>query len=708
MRRSHELRIVIPAYNEEQRIRPTLADYCSEFRETGTVVVVANGCSDATADVVRALQAEFENLALIEIPNAIGKGGAVRVGLATGGEEYVGFADADGSTSAAEFRRLFEELRASGADALVGSRWLAASRVTTPQGGARRLASRGFNAIVRLLFGLRIRDTQCGAKLFRRSALRNVLGGLEVANFAFDIEVLVRLQQTGCRVVEAPTVWSDMAAGTKIHLLRSSWSMLKSVLRMRLRDSALWQIPMVDRFGRSGVIPVKDGRRILVFGAAEACGRALLDPFFARLRETGVAVSYAEVECGRRRLSPLRALLWYALRSPRRYDALVEIGERSRWLVPQLSIKPAFLVVTREASSRSRRRHFAGRATIIDLTNQQAHAAVETLLATVYADPSYPAVFMNTPQDFSLQYADRKTVGVAKNVKVVLNGTSERQVAGERREYRFADGRVSVVMPAFNESGLIARSLREVVATFEEFGADFEVILVDDGSHDDTHLHALRVLADHPERIRVLRYEVNQGKGNALMAGAVNARGEYVVFLDSDMDIHPSQLPTFFEIMRRTRADAVIGSKRHPQSQVKYPLIRQIYSTGYYTMVRVLFGLPLRDTQTGLKLFHAELLRDVLPRVMAKRFAFDIELLSIAHHLGYRIADAPVVLGFNRRYGRINYREVWRIFLDTLAIFYRLRVLHYYDTKHVSNGGGSAVREMSDTDAPELVKVADS
>ncbi|MBV8489898.1 MAG: glycosyltransferase [Candidatus Eremiobacteraeota bacterium] len=261
------------------------------------------------------------------------------------------------------------------------------------------------------------------------------------------------------------------------------------------------------------------------------------------------------------------------------------------------------------------------------------------------------------------------------------------------------------MMPAFNESAFIGANLREVIATFVEFGSDFEVILVDDGSHDGTYLHALRVLVDHPERVRVLHYPINQGKGTALAVGAMAARGEYVVFLDADMDLHPSQLPKFFEIMERRGADAVIGSKRHPESQIVYPLLRKIYSAGYYTMVRTLFGLPLRDTQTGLKLFRAELLRNVIPRVLAKRFAFDIEVLAIAHNLGYRIVDAPVVLGFNRQYGRINYREVWRIFLDTLAIFYRLRLLHYYDVKHDVFGLEKAfVRELSSTDAPEMLE----
>ncbi len=243
-------------------------------------------------------------------------------------------------------------------------------------------------------------------------------------------------------------------------------------------------------------------------------------------------------------------------------------------------------------------------------------------------------------------------------------------------------GKVSILMPAYNESETIARNLREVVSTFYELHADFEVILIDDGSPDRTYLHAIRVLSEHPEFVRVVRYDVNLGKGNALITGAACARGDYIVFLDADMDLHPSQLSEFFGIMRRTSADAVIGSKHHPKSNVHYPALRRCYSLGYYLFIRLLFGLPLRDTQTGLKLFKKSLLADVFPRVLAKRFAFDIELLAVANNLGYKVVDAPVQLDFRRKLNRIKANDVWRLFLDTMAIFYRLRILRYYDETH--------------------------
>jgi glycosyltransferase involved in cell wall biosynthesis len=241
------------------------------------------------------------------------------------------------------------------------------------------------------------------------------------------------------------------------------------------------------------------------------------------------------------------------------------------------------------------------------------------------------------------------------------------------------DSSFSVIMPAYNEAEFIDKNVQETVRTLSELGYRFEVIVVDDGSLDDTHKCAFRARTVHPNHVRVVRYDENLGKGNALMCGCAYATGDYVVFLDADMDLHPEQLPVLFKTLESNKADVVVGSKHHPLSRVAYPPIRRFYSIAYYTLVRLLFGLPVRDTQTGLKVFRATVLRDVLPLLLVKRFAFDIELLANAHRRGYKVVDAPVTLNFRRALGRIRYRDVVAVLKDTLAIFYRLRILHYYD-----------------------------
>jgi glycosyltransferase involved in cell wall biosynthesis len=238
---------------------------------------------------------------------------------------------------------------------------------------------------------------------------------------------------------------------------------------------------------------------------------------------------------------------------------------------------------------------------------------------------------------------------------------------------------LSILMPAYNEAQSIAENVCETVETMRGLGIDFEIVVVDDGSLDGTHTAAIDALRAWPECVRIVRCRRNEGKGNALICGTAYSKGEYVAFLDADMDLHPEQLESFFTIMKSSGADVVIGSKFHPLSKVDYPRLRRVYSFFYFMLVRSLFGLPVRDTQTGIKLFKREVLERVLPRVLVKRFAFDLELLANVHHFGYRIVEAPVVVNFNRVCSRLRLPAVWNVFVDTLAIFYRMRILRYYD-----------------------------
>jgi glycosyltransferase involved in cell wall biosynthesis len=239
--------------------------------------------------------------------------------------------------------------------------------------------------------------------------------------------------------------------------------------------------------------------------------------------------------------------------------------------------------------------------------------------------------------------------------------------------------KISVIVPAYNESALIAHNVREIQAAFSAFAPDCEIILIDDGSIDETWRRAAEADRSGGKSIRILRYERNMGKGYALACGTRHANGQYIVFLDADLDLHPDQIPRFFDQLLRDDADAVIGSKWHPQSHVTYPGWRRLLSRGYYALTHLLFGLPLRDTQTGLKLFRAAPLKAVVPRLLAKRFAFDIELLTVMHRSGYRIVEAPVDVRFRRALPRLNLRDAWYVLVDTMAIFYRVYLRRYYD-----------------------------
>jgi len=244
------------------------------------------------------------------------------------------------------------------------------------------------------------------------------------------------------------------------------------------------------------------------------------------------------------------------------------------------------------------------------------------------------------------------------------------------------DGKVSIIMPGYNEGNKIYPNLVEADRVFRNMFVDYELLFVNDGSKDNTLEMALKAERSCSS-VRVINCPVNHGKGHALREGTAAAKGKYIVFMDSDLDLPPSQLPRFFKILFEKDADVVIGSKMHPESVSNYPLARKIVSFGYYVSLLVLFRLNTHDTQTGLKLFKAEVIKPVMKRILVKRFAFDIEVLSIINQRGYKIAESPVVLDFNRgpKWGRIHLKDIWDIVVDTLAIFYRLYILRYYDRK---------------------------
>jgi glycosyltransferase involved in cell wall biosynthesis len=241
---------------------------------------------------------------------------------------------------------------------------------------------------------------------------------------------------------------------------------------------------------------------------------------------------------------------------------------------------------------------------------------------------------------------------------------------------------LTVVVPVYNGGDEIVDNVNVIQRSVSEGlrGEEVEVIVVSDGSIDDT---AERLLAARSEAgIRVIHYDRNLGKGYAVKIGALAAHGAWVALVDADLDLDPASVPFFVETARREDLDFAIGSKRHPDSVVHYPRSRRIASWAYQQLNRLLFRLDVRDTQVGLKVFSRRVAEEVLPLLIVKRFAFDLELLAVAKSRGFdRIRELPVRLQYRFSGSGVGSLAVAGALWDTAAIFYRLRILRTYERK---------------------------
>ncbi len=250
---------------------------------------------------------------------------------------------------------------------------------------------------------------------------------------------------------------------------------------------------------------------------------------------------------------------------------------------------------------------------------------------------------------------------------------------------------ISIVIPAYRAETFIRKTLEGVKHTLDQIRYPYEIICVVDGKTDKTFQKASRFAKLYPRKIKVIGYKENMGKGNAVKFGMVKAKGDIVGFVDAGVELNPNGISMLLEHFEWYNADIIVGSKRHAASKIYYPWYRKIMSLGYQIIVSILFGLKVKDTQVGMKFFRKEVIKKVLPRLLVKAFAFDIEMLSVANYLGYkRIYEAPVELKMkftnaSTIMSKGFVRTVFSVFVDTLAVFYRLYVLRYYDYKNRRN-----------------------
>lgn len=233
-------------------------------------------------------------------------------------------------------------------------------------------------------------------------------------------------------------------------------------------------------------------------------------------------------------------------------------------------------------------------------------------------------------------------------------------------------------MPAFRQEKSIVSNMRSVCLDLDRLGIDYELIVVVDGFVDKTFENAKKFAAGK-KRVRVFGYKTNAGKGNAIKHGCSFVKKPLTAFVDSGLDLPISQIRLFLDYIESFKADVVIGSKRHPLSSLKYPLLRRFLSFCYSTFIKLLFNLDVSDTQVGFKLLRSSVVRKVMPLISVKRFAFDLEVLVVAKKLGYRIIEAPVVIDFGKIPSTVNLKAIASMFWETLTIFYRKNIMRHYD-----------------------------
>ena len=226
---------------------------------------------------------------------------------------------------------------------------------------------------------------------------------------------------------------------------------------------------------------------------------------------------------------------------------------------------------------------------------------------------------------------------------------------------------VTIIMPVYNGERYIAESIKRVMNYMERLSRPYEIIVVDDGSTDGTYRAALK---SANERVRIVRYKKNRGKGYAFISGVLRSKGDIILLFDADLDVPLRQINMLLRVMEGTNIDILVTNKWHPMSKTIASPVRKFLSRAFNALVRLLTGLKMQDTQTGAKAFRREALLRIVKHLYVKRFTFDVELLLVAKQLGYKIAEVPslkpIVLT-----SRFKIKEIAHMILELLSITYR-------------------------------------
>lgn len=235
-----DISIVVPAYNEERRLPPTLLDLVDYFDRQSLayeIIVVDDGSTDGTSEVVRKFERVREQVKLIQLPKNYGKGHAVRLGALNTHGKTILFADADGATPVSEFSKLYEAIQ-GGAEIAIGSRALYSEETKVSTSFHRKILGRIFNSIVNSLLLPQLKDTQCGFKMFSRSAGLFLFKQQRSDRFSFDVELLYIARKAQIGIREISVNWTNIP-GSKVNLIVDSFTMFRDLFRFKVWHRAV-------------------------------------------------------------------------------------------------------------------------------------------------------------------------------------------------------------------------------------------------------------------------------------------------------------------------------------------------------------------------------------------------------------------------------------------------------------------------------------
>ncbi len=250
---------------------------------------------------------------------------------------------------------------------------------------------------------------------------------------------------------------------------------------------------------------------------------------------------------------------------------------------------------------------------------------------------------------------------------------------------------VSIIIPAFREEKYIEKTILGVKKMLERSLIKYEIICVVDGFVDKTFEIVLSLNKKYKDKVKVYGYEKNRGKGFALRVGFKKAIGKYIGFIDADGQIDENVILRGLKILKTEHKDIVIGSKKHVASKINYSLFRKLISFLSQVYIKTLFGLGVRDTQAGFKIFRNNVIKKILPRLTVDRFAFDIEALSVSQYLGYgKIVEIPIKVKMLKEDNtNINklllFKDIINTLKESFSIFLKLRMNRYYDDSNSIN-----------------------